>query len=130
MTFRTKSDADHDDHWEAQIRKGCLEMAVLAALWKGKLYGLQILRTLESDSSLGLAEGTLYLILSRLKADGLVETEWVYATAGHPRKYYWLTEAGRERARSMARFWARFSANLHGLLQPLMEQKEIDHVPE
>jgi PadR family transcriptional regulator PadR len=117
---------DDADRWEAQLRKGCLEMAILASLWKSRLYGLEILRTLERSSSLGLAEGTLYVILNRLKAEGLVHSEWVDAGSGHPRKYYWLAAPGKDRLRSMARFWAVFSADLDGLLVPVLERKELD----
>jgi len=102
-------------------------MAILAALWKGRLYGLEILRLLEGNSSLGLAEGTLYVILSRLKTDALVEAEWVDAGTGHPRKYYWLTPAGKDRLRGMARFWIRFSADLETLLEPALGRKELAH---
>ena len=45
--------------WEAQLRKGSLEMAILASLWTDKKYGLEILRDLDGKSSLALAEGTL-----------------------------------------------------------------------
>src|SRR5512138_3381695 len=79
------------ERWEAQLRKGTLQLAILASLWGSRLYGLEILRALEARSNLGLAEGTLYLILNRLRAEGLVEAEWVAADSGHSRKYYWLT---------------------------------------
>src|ERR1035438_6196313 len=72
------------DKWEAQMRKGCLEMAVLASLWHGRLYGLEILRVLERDSNLVLAEGTIYPIMNRLRTEGLVQSQWVEAEAGHP----------------------------------------------
>ena len=75
-------------------------MAILAALWDGKLYGLEILRRMESDSDLIVTEGTIYPLLSRLKALGLVRSEWVESDAGHPRKYYALTPAGRHRLRA------------------------------
>ena len=110
--------------WEAQLRKGSLEMAILASLWTDKKYGLEVLRALDGKSSLALAEGTLYLILNRLKSDGLVESEWVDAGTGHPRKYYWLTKVGKERLRAMARFWIQFSADLGELLDPLSDRKE------
>lgn len=62
-------DADsRGERWESQIRKGSLEMAILASLWKKRLYGLEILRILEGGSGLEMLEGTLYLILNRLKA--------------------------------------------------------------
>lgn len=117
-------EADHGGRWEAQLRKGCLEMAILASLRESRLYGLEILRTLEIRSSLGLAEGTLYLILSRLKNEGVVESEWVHAGKGHPRKYYWLTRAGDDRLREMTRFWTRFSTDLDALLRPAKGAEE------
>ena len=110
--------------WEAQLRKGSLEMAILASLRTSKHYGLEILRTLDGKSRLALAEGTLYLILNRLKNDGLVESEWVDAGTGHPRKYYWLTAEGRERLRAMVRFWIQLTADLNVLLEPVMDRKE------
>src|SRR6267142_1237455 len=94
--------AETPDKWEVQLRKGCLELAVLAALWEQKLYGLEILRRLESDSALIVSEGTVYPLLSRLKALGLLQSEWVESESGHPRKYYVLTAAGKQRALEMA----------------------------
>ena len=114
------SEAESSERWEAQLRKGCLEMAVLASLWNGRLYGLEILRVLERDSSLVLAEGTIYPILNRLRTEGLVLSEWVEAEAGHPRKYYELTGRGRERATRMAEIWTQFSAGLGRLIGPVL----------
>ena len=110
------------DKWEVQLRKGCLELAILGCLWPEKLYGLEILRRLERDSDLVLSAGTVYPLLSRLKAEGLLKSEWVEADAGHPRKYYQLTPAGRRRAVEMARMWVRFSTNLKGLLSPVLKE--------
>src|ERR1700737_2204525 len=112
-------DQETEAKWEVQLRKGCLELAILAALWDGKLYGLEILRRLESDSDLIVSEGTVYPLLSRLKVLGLVRSEWVESDAGHPRKYYTLTAAGRQRGREMAGMWSRFSSSLTRLLAPL-----------
>ena len=111
------------DKWEVQLRKGCLELAILAALWSGKRYGLEVLRCLESDSDLIVSEGTVYPLLSRLKTSGLVQSEWVESDAGHPRKYYALTTTGRQRALEMAAIWARFSSSMSRLLTPLKEGK-------
>jgi PadR family transcriptional regulator, regulatory protein PadR len=121
-----RADARHPergDKWEVQLRKGCLELAILAALWDGKLYGLEILRRLESDSDLIVSEGTVYPLLSRLKTLGLVKSEWVESDAGHPRKYYALTPAGKKRVREMAGMWTRFSLSMSRLLAPLAKEK-------
>ena len=111
------------DKWEIQLRKGCLELAVLAVLWDEKLYGLEILRRLENDSDLIVSEGTVYPLLSRLKILGLVRSEWIESDIGHPRKYYALTAAGKHRASDMTRIWARFSSSMSKLLAPLKRGK-------
>jgi len=114
---------DDSGRWEAQLRKGALEMAALASLTNGPLYGLEILRFLEQHSRLVLAEGTIYPILSRLKAEGLLTSEWIEADAGHPRKYYSLTPAGRRRLRAMAEAWFDFSRGLSNLLKPVLSKE-------
>ena len=118
-------EADQPDRWEAQLRKGALEMAALASLWRGRLYGLEIIRFLEAHSRLVLAEGTIYPILNRLRTEALLTSEWVEADAGHPRKYYSLTDAGRERLRLMAAAWMDFSSGLTQLLEPVLESEEV-----
>lgn len=119
----TRSPARETENWEVQIRRGWLELTILASLWKGKGYGLEILRNLEEGVSLVLAEGTIYPILSRLKADGLLASEWVESEEkGHPRKYYELTPLGRERARSMARYASEFFQKVGSLIEPLTEE--------
>jgi len=124
VTKRLPIDLENAEKWEVQLRKGSLELAVLASLWEGRLYGLEVLRRLENDSDLIVAEGTVYPLLSRLKALGLIESEWVESDSGHPRKYYWLTSPGRQRALEMARIWRRFSASLSDLLAPLGKEKK------
>jgi PadR family transcriptional regulator PadR len=124
VTRKPLEELEIAEKWEAQLRKGSLELAVLAALWEGRLYGLEILRRLESDSDLIVAEGTVYPLLSRMKALGFVESEWVESDSGHPRKYYRLTSPGRQRALEMARIWKRFSASLNDLLSPLGKEKK------
>ena len=117
------SDPDVAEKWEVQLRKGCLELAILASLWSGKLYGLEILRTLENDSQMSVPEGTVYPLLSRLKSLGLVHSEWVESDAGHPRKYYSLSASGRRRAREMAQVWSKFSSSLSRLIAPIRDGK-------
>ena len=105
--------------WEIQVRKGGLGLAVLATLWPERLYGLEILRRLHSQAGLSIPEGTIYPLLSRLKTEGLVDSEWVEADAGHPRKYYQLTDPGRQRVREMAQSWRAFAQGLERLLAPM-----------
>lgn len=123
---------DAAEKWEVQLRKGSLELAILAALWKAPLYGLEILRNLESGSDLVVVEGTVYPLLTRLRSLGLLESEWVESDSGHPRKYYRLTDAGRQRALAMFRIWKRFSLSMSSLLAPLRQhptQPEEENQP-
>jgi PadR family transcriptional regulator len=113
---------DSPDKWEVQLRKGCLDLAILAVLWGKKLYGLEILRRLESDSDLVVSDGTVYPLLARLKDLGLVHAEWVPSDPGHPRKYYSLTRAGAKRVLQMAGAWSRFASSMERLLAPLGEE--------
>jgi len=108
--------------WEVQLRKGCLELAILASLWSGRLYGLEILRRIEDDSGLLIPEGTVYPLLSRLKQEGWVDSEWVESDRGHPRKYYRLTAAGKRHVQQMARGWASFAGTMNRLLKPIREE--------
>jgi PadR family transcriptional regulator, regulatory protein PadR len=119
MDITRPSSADDElGKWETQLRKGGLGLAVLAVLWDGRRYGLEVLRRLEADAGLAVSEGAIYPLLNRLKTEGLVTSEWVEA-AGHPRKYYSLTDLGRTRIRDMAASWTSFAAGLERLLAPL-----------
>jgi PadR family transcriptional regulator PadR len=115
------ADADQAK-WEVQLRKGSLGLAVLASLWGGRLYGLEMLKTLQDVAGLAVPEGTIYPLLSRLSAAGFVESEWVEAEAGHPRKYYRLTPNGRLYVREIANTWLDFTSGLNKLLAPLEDK--------
>jgi PadR family transcriptional regulator PadR len=111
--------SDSTGKWEVQLRKGCVELAVLASLWRERLYGLEILRRLKYFSGLTVSEGTIYPLLRRLMAAGWVNAEWQESASGHPRRYYRLTPQGRNRTREMSQSWSRFSENIDLLLASL-----------
>jgi len=99
------------EKWAAQLRKGSLELAVLALLWEEARYGLELLNTL-NELNLAIGEGTLYPILNRLRGDGLLASEWRQEGSGNPRKYYALTPEGRLRVRAMIQEWNHLSTTL------------------
>jgi PadR family transcriptional regulator PadR len=108
-----------NDKWEVQLRKGCVELATLACLWPGPLYGLEMLRRMGKCFNLVVSEGTIYPLLGRLERGGLIEAKWVETGLGHPRKYYTLTAAGTRRTLEMARLWSRFMQSFEQLLLPV-----------
>lgn len=94
--------------WRSQLRKGSLELAVLAALRRRRRYGLELVEHL-NRAELGISEGSIYPLLARLRAEGKVETEWVDEGAGHAHKYYALTALGRATLKQMLDAWREFS---------------------
>jgi PadR family transcriptional regulator PadR len=80
---------------KAQMRKGVLEYCILSILSRGDAYATDILNALKA-SELIVVEGTLYPLLTRQKNAGLLSYRWEESTQGPPRKYYALTDKGRE----------------------------------
>jgi PadR family transcriptional regulator, regulatory protein PadR len=79
----------------SQMRRGTLQYCVLSLLAKEERYGFDLVRGLAEVDGMVTSEGTIYPLLSRLRRDGLVESSWQESTAGPPRRYYRLTDAGR-----------------------------------
>ena len=97
----TKDASDYFDNWTVQVRKGVLELCILNALSKRERYGYDLVRSLVAMPGLGVTEGTIYPLLSRLRVQGLVETRLEESPEGPARKYYALTASGRRIAELM-----------------------------
>jgi len=103
--------------WTTQLRKGALELAVLNALSGDRLYGYDIVRILRRHEGLMIGDGTVYPILSRLKADGLVRATIEDSPDGPPRKYYELTRAGKDALTEMNQAWESLVTSVEELRQ-------------
>ncbi|MDO5717881.1 MAG: PadR family transcriptional regulator [Tissierellia bacterium] len=77
-----------------QFKKGVLELCVLSLLNMEDRYGYELVETISEDIS--ISEGTIYPMLRRFKNDGLVITYLKESTSGPSRKYYSITDKGRE----------------------------------
>lgn len=96
--------------------RGVLDLCVMAALANGERYGYELAQHLER-AGLGLVKGgTLYPLLARLEAAGLVVGEWRPGRQGQGRKYYTLTGEGRRRLEEQASAWDEFVARTTALL--------------
>jgi len=93
-----------------QLRKGILELAILACLSRGRHYGYSLVKTISGDKEIDLTEGTIYPILGRLAKEGLVQSEWVESSQGPPRKYYTLTLKGEEAFRVLGEEFRKLSS--------------------
>lgn len=99
-----------------QLRKGALEIAVLALLRARPHYGGEVVEALSARPGLDVSTGTVYPLLTRLRAGDLVTTTWAESPSGPPRKYYALTPAGRRRLTALAAAWRELSDSLSDLL--------------
>lgn len=86
---------DFFDNWTVQARKGLLDVCILRSLVGRERYGYDLVKTLVAVPGLGITEGTLYPLLSRLRVQGLVNTRLEESPEGPARKYYALTKEGR-----------------------------------
>ncbi len=89
---------------KAQMRKGVLEMCVLAVIAGRETYPPEIIGKLEGTNLL-VKEGTLYPLLIRLKNDGLVDYIWREGVKGPPRKYFTITGDGRKFLEELTESW-------------------------
>ena len=89
---------------KAQMRKGILEYCILAILSREDSYAPKIIAELKQAEMI-VVEGTLYPILTRQKNAGLLTYRWEESPQGPPRKYYTLTDKGREYLATLDETW-------------------------
>jgi len=96
---------------DRELKRGTLEMVLLKLLAERKRYGYELVTDLEerTDGRFDVADGTLYPVLYRLEEAGWAETEWETRDRGAPRKYYRITEPGREELERLITRWRSFS---------------------
>ncbi len=99
----------------SQYKKGVLELCVLSLLGKSDRYGYEISEYLARH--IDIADGTVYPILRKLKADGLLTTYLQEESGGPPRKYYSLTAAGRKMYAEDRSEYLKFAEAVEKLLE-------------
>ena len=102
------------DPIQIQLKKGVLELCVLALLSRGDNYAYDIASRLAEGIDMG--EGTIYPLMRRMQNDGMVDTYLVESSSGPPRKYYRLTEAGRASFIAQKAEWKTFSQAVQTIL--------------
>jgi PadR family transcriptional regulator PadR len=104
---------------ERELKRGSLELIVLHLLSPGEAYGYEIVSrlTADSDGALAVSDGTLYPVLYRLERAGFVAVRWETPARGVPRKYYRLTDTGRQELARLTHEWTTFAEALTRLLR-------------
>ncbi len=92
------------ENTKAQMRKGVLELCILSLLQSRDAYASDIIEHLKK-SELIVVEGTLYPLLTRLKNAKILAYRWEESTSGPPRKYYSLTESGKNALNELLNSW-------------------------
>ena len=103
------------ENWTVQMRKGVLDLCILKALSAAEWYGYALVKALVEVPGVGVAEGSIYPLLSRLKRQGLVTTRLEESREGPARKYYSATAAGRALALEMELYFAEMQRGFVGL---------------
>ena len=91
--------------WTSQLRRGVLELCILRMLCAEPSYGYEIVEALDDYQPLASGENTVYPLLRRLKADGLLATFMRGSLSGPPRQYYRVTQQGQARLEAIEREW-------------------------
>ena len=94
----------NSDNVKAQMRKGVLEYCILLILSRNDVYATDIINILK-ESEMIVVEGTLYPLLTRQKNAGLLSYRWEESTQGPPRKYYTITETGKQFLKELDQSW-------------------------
>jgi len=98
-----------------QYKKGVIELCILSVLVKRDMYGYELSETI--SRKIDISDGTVYPILRKLKADGLVKTYLSEESGGPPRKYYTLTQAGLDSFQQDAEEWLSFTKAVYEMIE-------------
>ncbi|RWZ52381.1 PadR family transcriptional regulator [Halobacillus fulvus] len=103
-----------NDKWNTQLRKGTFELAILLLLKRKPMYGYEITKHLQEESTFPIADGSIYPILKRMSTN-----QWVYSYKeeheGRSRKYYDVTDLG---GKVLEARWEEFT-NVYAFLDQL-----------
>lgn len=106
---------DFFDNWTVQVRKGVLELCILNALAKEERYGYELVKALVAIPGLGVTEGTLYPLLSRLRVQNLISARLEESPEGPARKYYALTPQGKKVMETMNEYFTALNLGIRQL---------------
>lgn len=112
------------NEWKSQLKRGILEYSILLLIKSKSYYGYEIISEISRWEIISAKESTVYPLLRRLLKDGYLDAVWKDSVEGlPPRKYYALTEKGREHLGLMSDEWSE----LINVIADLQNRKEKDY---
>lgn len=112
--------AEDVGRWAQQIRKGSTRLAILQLVSERERYGYEIITSIRERTrgALEVAEGNVYPALHALEGEGHITSAWREVEPGvPPRKYYRITQRGREHRAALAKEWKEYAAAIARLLE-------------
>ncbi|MBN2616569.1 MAG: PadR family transcriptional regulator [Bacteroidales bacterium] len=106
-----------------QMRRGVLELCVLSIISDKEVYTSDIIEAMK-DAELIVVEGTVYPLLSRLKKEGILNYKWEESTSGPPRKYYSLSDEGKEMLNRLTQTWTELTNSVTKLVKKQSNEKD------
>lgn len=100
-----------------ELRRGVLGPCVLALLAERPRFGLEMVRDLSHADGLLTSEGTVYPLLNRLRDAGWVTSRWRHEDGQRPRRYYSITDQGRDHLAAFRGEWSAFAAAVDTVLR-------------
>lgn len=98
-----------------QYKKGVIELCILSVFKKRDMYGYELSEYI--SRTIDIADGTVYPILRKLKEEGLVKTYLSEESGGPPRKYYSITQTGKDEFEADSKEWLEFAETVNKLLK-------------
>jgi PadR family transcriptional regulator PadR len=98
-----------------QLKRGTLELCVLAIVNRGDCYGYELVNRISDCMS--ITEGTIYPLLKRLKDNGSISSYIVESQEGPPRKYYQITDSGRQEKQRQESEWLNYTESVEKLIK-------------
>ena len=99
----------------SQLKRGTLELCALSVVSRGDCYGYELVDRV--SECMEITEGTIYPLMKRLKDGGLIDSYIVESPEGPPRKYYRITEAGKNELARLITEWFEFTESVNSLLK-------------
>lgn len=101
---------------DADLLRGTLPLAVLAALRGGESYGYEVLSRVRATGLDSVGDASVYGCLKRLEKDRILESRLVASPSGPARRYYRVTDQGEAAHHALIAHWRRFRDALDSLI--------------
>ena len=110
---------------KSQLMRGTLQGCILKIISKRMTYGYEILEILRSGGFDGLSEGTVYPLLQRMEKQGALRAKMLPSPMGPRRKYYELTEEGREYLCLFEEYWLKLHRTVNRIMRASIKRRLV-----